>query len=70
MNTRAVGRFALLATVALSFTLTGCAGMSRQQQNAAIGAVAGGVAGSILSSSPIAVVGGAAIGAVIGHGSR
>lgn len=69
MNTRTVGRIALLATVALSFTLTGCAGLTRTQ-NTAVGAVAGGVAGSILSSSPIAVVGGAALGAYIGHGGR
>lgn len=54
----------------LSITLlTGCAGMSQRQQNAAVGAAVGGVAGAILTGgSGFGTVGGAAIGGIIGHG--
>ncbi|SCK22029.1 glycine zipper 2TM domain-containing protein [Vogesella sp. LIG4] len=52
-------------------SLAGCAGMTQRQQNTAIGAAIGGVAGSILTNgSGIGTVGGAAIGGVIGHGGR
>lgn len=55
----------LISTLALS----GCAGMSHRQQNAAIGAAVGGVAGAILTGgSGFGTVGGAAIGGIIGHG--
>jgi osmotically inducible lipoprotein OsmB len=57
---------ASLATVALG--LTGCAGMSNQDKNTAIGAGVGAVAGSVLTGgSPIGAVGGAAVGGVIGN---
>lgn len=53
----------------LASTLVGCAGMSTRQQNAAVGAAVGGVAGAILTNgSALGTVGGAAIGGVIGHG--
>lgn len=53
----------------LASSLTGCAGMSTRQKNAAAGAAIGGVAGAVLTGgSSFGTVGGAAIGGVIGHG--
>ena len=50
-------------------TMSGCAGMSTRQKNAAAGAAIGGVAGAVLTGgSSFGTVGGAAIGGVIGHG--
>jgi osmotically inducible lipoprotein OsmB len=57
---------ASLVTVALG--LAGCAGMSNQDKNTAVGAAVGGVAGSVLTGgSPVGAVGGAAVGGVIGN---
>ena len=57
---------ASLVTVALG--MAGCAGMSNQDKNTAIGAGIGAVAGSVLTGgSPIGAVGGAAVGGVIGN---
>jgi osmotically inducible lipoprotein OsmB len=57
---------ASLATVALG--LTGCAGMSQQDKNTAVGAGVGAVAGSVLTGgSAVGAVGGAAVGGVIGN---
>lgn len=57
---------ASLATVA--FGLTGCAGMSHQDRNTAIGAGVGAVAGSVLTGgSAVGTVAGAAAGGVIGN---
>lgn len=57
---------ASLATVALG--LTGCAGMSTQDKNTAVGAGVGAVAGSVLTGgSAVGAVGGAAVGGVIGN---
>jgi osmotically inducible lipoprotein OsmB len=57
---------AALVTVALG--LTGCAGMSQQDKNTAIGAGAGAVVGGVLTGgSPVGTVGGAAVGGVIGN---
>jgi osmotically inducible lipoprotein OsmB len=57
---------ASLATVAL--TLGGCAGMSQQDRNTAIGAGAGAVVGGVLTGgSAVGTVGGAAVGGVIGN---
>lgn len=57
---------ATLATAALS--LTGCAGMSNQDRNTAVGAGVGAVAGSVLTGgSAVGTVGGAAVGGVIGN---
>jgi osmotically inducible lipoprotein OsmB len=57
---------ASLATVALG--LAGCAGMSNQDKNTALGAGAGAVVGGVLTGgSAVGTVGGAAIGGVIGN---
>lgn len=57
---------ALAATLLLS--LTGCANMSKQDNNTAIGASIGAVSGAVLTGgSAIGTVGGAAIGGVIGR---
>ncbi len=48
--------------------LDACSGMSRQDQNTAVGAGVGAVGGAILTGgSAIGTVGGAAVGGVIGH---
>ena len=44
--------------------LAGCAGMSAQGKNTAIGAVGGAV---LTGGSAVGTVGGAAVGGVIGH---
>jgi osmotically inducible lipoprotein OsmB len=57
---------ASLATAALG--LAGCANMSEQDKNTAIGAGAGAVAGHVLSNgSTGGTIGGAAVGGIIGH---
>jgi osmotically inducible lipoprotein OsmB len=54
--------------VAATIGLTGCAGMSNQDRNTAIGAGAGAVIGGALTGgSPAGVVGGAAVGGVVGN---
>ena len=56
------------ATTILLFGLGGCAGMSAQDKNTAIGAGVGAVGGSILTGGgAIGTVGGAAVGGVIGN---
>lgn len=56
------------ASLAILIGLGGCAGMSQQDQNTAVGAGIGGVAGAILTDgSPIGTVGGAVVGGVIGN---
>lgn len=58
------------STVAAAVLLVmgGCAGMSAQDQNTAVGAGVGAVGGAVLTGgSPIGTVGGAAVGGVIGH---
>ena len=52
---------------ALLIGLGGCAGMSRQDQGTATGAVIGGVAGNVLGGGTLGTLGGAAVGGVIGH---
>lgn len=48
--------------------LGGCSGMSRQDQNTAVGAGVGAVGGAVLTGgSAVGTVGGAAVGGVIGH---
>ncbi|MEQ6292284.1 glycine zipper 2TM domain-containing protein [Vogesella sp. GCM10023246] len=55
-------------SVAILLSLGGCAGMSRQGQNTAVGAGVGAVGGAVLTGgSVLGTVGGAAIGGVIGH---
>ena len=54
--------------VAALLGLGGCAGMSSQDKNTAVGAGAGAVAGAVLTGgSAIGTVGGAAVGGIIGH---
>lgn len=55
-----------LSAVALVL-LSGCAGMSRQEQGVATGAVIGGVAGNLLCGGILCTGAGAAVGGVIGH---
>lgn len=48
--------------------LAGCAGMSTQDQNTAVGAGVGAVGGAVLTGgSAVGTVGGAVVGGVIGH---
>lgn len=57
-----------LAIAAVLFGLGGCAGMSNQDKNTAIGAGVGGVAGAVLTGgSAVGTVGGAAVGGLIGN---
>ncbi|WP_439608884.1 glycine zipper 2TM domain-containing protein [Hydrogenophaga sp.] len=59
---------AALAILTLAAGLGACSGMSRQDQNTAIGAGAGAVGGSVLTGgSTIGTLGGAAIGGYIGN---
>lgn len=54
--------------VAVLLGLGGCAGMSTQDKNTAVGAGIGGVAGAVLTGgSTLGTVGGAAVGGVIGN---
>ncbi len=58
----------LAGTVLLATSLVACSGMSGREQNTAVGATVGGVAGAVLTGgSTIGTVGGAAVGAVIGN---
>ena len=58
------------ATLTLA-ALAGCANMTPQQRNTAVGAAVGGVAGSVLTNgSTLGTVGGAAVGGVIGNQIR
>ena len=71
MATACLHRTVLLIFITSAVGLTGCAGMSHRQQNAATGAAVGGVAGAVLTGgSAIGTVGGAAIGGLIGNGGR
>lgn len=57
-----------ILAVVLLLGLAGCAGMSSQDKNTAVGAGAGAVGGAILTGgSAIGTVGGAAVGGIIGH---
>ena len=62
---RVVGSSVALAVL---IGLVGCSGMTQQDQNTAVGAGVGGVAGAVLTKgSPVGAVGGAVVGGVIGH---
>jgi len=57
-----------MAVAAMAIGLAGCAGMSTQDRNTAIGAGAGAVGGAALTGgSALGTVGGAAVGGIIGH---
>jgi len=54
--------------VTVLFGMVGCAGMSRQDKDTAIGAGVGAVGGSVLTGgSAVGTVGGAVVGGVVGH---
>lgn len=68
MNSIATRSMTIAASIALLAGLTACSGMSRQDQNTAIGAGAGAVGGAVLTGgSTIGTLGGAAIGGLIGN---
>jgi osmotically inducible lipoprotein OsmB len=55
-------------TVVLLLGLGGCSNLSEKEQNTAIGAGAGGVAGGVMTGgSTIGILGGAAAGGFLGH---
>lgn len=55
-------------TLTVLIGLGACSGMSQRDQNTAVGAGIGGVAGAVLTDgSPIGAVGGAVVGGVIGN---
>ncbi len=57
-----------IAAVLMVFAVAGCANMTPQQRNTAIGAGVGAVTGSVLTGgSAVGTVGGAAVGGVIGN---
>ncbi|OIQ78379.1 lipoprotein [mine drainage metagenome] len=61
-------KFALGMAAAMLLALGGCAGMSTQDKNTAIGAGVGAVGGAVLTGgSAVGTVGGAAVGGVVGH---
>lgn len=66
---RTIQRVALGAiAVAMVLGVVGCAGMSKQGQNTAVGAGIGAVGGAVLTGgSAVGAVGGAAVGGIIGH---
>lgn len=56
------------AAVYLLIILAGCAGMTPQDRNTAIGAGVGAVGGNVLTGgSAVGTVGGAVVGGVVGH---
>jgi len=66
---KTIQKFALNAIfAAMLVSLGACAGMSRQDQNTAVGAGVGAVGGAVLTGgSAVGTVGGAVVGGVIGH---
>ncbi|MDO9507263.1 MAG: glycine zipper 2TM domain-containing protein [Hydrogenophaga sp.] len=68
MKSIATRSMTIAASIALLAGLTACSGMSRQDQNTAVGAGAGAVGGAVLTGgSTIGTLGGAAIGGLIGN---
>lgn len=64
-NTRKHSVSAVAAAILI--VLGGCAGMTRQEQGTATGAVIGGVAGNVIGGGVLGTAAGAAVGGVIGH---
>jgi osmotically inducible lipoprotein OsmB len=65
---KTTGKFSIgVVAAALLIGLGGCAGMSRQDQGTATGAVIGGVAGNVMGGGLVGTAAGAAVGGVIGH---
>ena len=68
MKSIATRSMTIAASIVLLAGLTACSGMSRQDQNTAIGAGAGAVGGAVLTGgSTMGTLGGAAIGGLIGN---
>lgn len=68
MKSIATRSISIAASIALLAGITACSGMSRQDQNTAIGAGAGAVGGAVLTGgSTMGTLGGAAIGGLIGN---
>ena len=68
MTSIATRSMTIAASIALLAGLTACSGMSRQDQNTAVGAGVGAVGGAVLTGgSTIGTLGGTAIGGVIGN---
>ena len=63
MRGRAVGAVAIVMLLGLG----GCAGMSTQERNTAIGAGVGGAAGYVLGGGALGTAAGAVVGGVVGH---
>jgi osmotically inducible lipoprotein OsmB len=62
---------AAIVVISALIGVSGCAGVSPQTRNTAIGAGVGGVAGSVLTNgSAVGTVGGAAVGGLIGNQAR
>jgi len=57
-------KYSVILTITVM--LFGCASMSKKQQNMAIGAAIGGVAGNLIGDDTGATLGGAALGGLIG----
>lgn len=53
--------------VAMLLGVGGCAGMSTQDRNTAIGAGVGGVTGAVVGGGVLGTAAGAVVGGVIGH---
>lgn len=66
---KTIKRFTMSAVAAAMLVgLVGCAGMTAQEKNTAIGAGVGAVGGAVLTGgSAVGTVGGAAVGGIIGH---
>lgn len=57
-----------VAAAAVVIVMSGCGGMSRQDQGTLIGAGVGGVAGNVIGGGGVlGTAAGAAVGGVIGH---
>jgi osmotically inducible lipoprotein OsmB len=64
---KAINLFSVGAIVA-TLLLGGCSNMTRQQNDTAVGAAVGGVAGNVLTGGSAAgTIGGAAVGGIVGH---
>jgi osmotically inducible lipoprotein OsmB len=65
---RNIQKFTQGAAILLLLAIGGCAGMSTQDKNTAIGAGVGAVGGAVLTGgSTMGTIGGAAVGGIIGH---
>lgn len=68
MTSRSRKSIAVLLAVA---ALSGCANMTPQQRNTAVGAAVGAVAGSVLTGgNSVGTIGGATVGGIIGNQVR